>query len=79
MIAFWKLQIPSYRAWTYNGLLHHHPSSLRTIHLLKMILGVKIDHIEYPELQKTINARYESKSIRLDVYVEDGEGTVLSN
>ena len=44
-----------------------------------MILGVKIDHIEYPELQKTINARYESKSIRLDVYVEDGEGTVLSN
>ncbi len=44
--------------------------------MLEMILGVKIDHIEYHELQKPINARYQSKSIRLDVYVEDGEGTV---
>ena len=44
--------------------------------LLEMILGVKIRKIEYPELQKTLNERYGSKSIRLDVYVEDEAGTV---
>ena len=46
--------------------------------LLEMILGVKIREIKYPELQKTIDARYGSKSIRLDVYVEDEAGTVYN-
>ena len=44
--------------------------------LLELILGVKIRKIEYPELQKAIDARYGSKAIRLDVYVEDEAGTV---
>ena len=44
--------------------------------LLELILGVKIRKIEYPELQKTLNERYGSKSIRLDVYVADEAGTV---
>ena len=44
--------------------------------LLELVLGVKIRKIEYPELQKTIDARYGSKAIRLDVYVEDEAGTV---
>ena len=44
--------------------------------LLELILDVKIRHIEYPELQKAINERYDAKSIRLDVYVEDDAGTV---
>ena len=44
--------------------------------LLELILDVKIHHIEYPELQKFISERYDSKSIRLDVYVEDDAGTV---
>ena len=39
--------------------------------LLELVLGVKIRKIEYPELQKALNKRYGSKSIRLDVYVED--------
>ena len=39
--------------------------------LLELVLDVKIRKIEYPELQKTIGERYGSKSIRLDVYVED--------
>lgn len=30
-------------------------------------------HIEYPELQKQIKATYESKGVRLDVYVDDGK------
>ena len=46
--------------------------------LLELILGVKIRKIEYPELQKTINERYGSKGVRLDVYVEDEERTVYN-
>ena len=46
--------------------------------LLEMVLGVKIWRIEYPELQKAIDERYGSKSVRLDVYVEDGAGTVYN-
>lgn len=46
--------------------------------LLEMILGVKINKIEYPELQKTIDKQYGSKGIRLDVYVEDDKNTVYN-
>lgn len=46
--------------------------------LLEYILGIKIKHIEYPELQKAINKRYEKKSIRLDVYVMDDKNTVYN-
>ena len=44
--------------------------------LLELVLDIKIRKIEYLELQKTLNERYGSKSIRLDVYVEDEAGTV---
>ena len=44
--------------------------------LLELVLNVRIRKIEYLELQKTLNERYGSKSIRLDVYVEDEVGTV---
>lgn len=46
--------------------------------LLEYILGVKIRKIEYPELQKTIDKQYKSKSVRLDVYVEDDKHTVYN-
>ncbi len=39
---------------------------------------MEIDHIEYPELQKSINLDYEAKGIRLDVYVKDGNNTVYN-
>ena len=45
--------------------------------LLQRILpGLKIDHVEYPEGQKTICPDADAKSIRRDVYVRDGKGTV---
>lgn len=45
--------------------------------LLQMILpDIEIDHIEYPELQKSIKSDIDAKSVRLDVYVKDGKGTV---
>ena len=45
-------------------------------HLLEIILDIKIRKIKYPETQKDINQKYDAKSIRLDVYVEDDEDTV---
>ena len=39
--------------------------------LLELILNVKIKEITYPEREKTINLRSDSKGIRLDVYVEE--------
>lgn len=45
---------------------------------LETIFGIKISHIEYPESQKTIDVAADAKSVRLDVYVEDGKGTVYN-
>ena len=45
---------------------------------LETIFGIKISRIEYPESQKTIELTADAKGIRLDVYVEDGKGTVYN-
>ena len=39
--------------------------------VLERLLRIKIDHIEYPELQKVITPFYSRKGVRLDVYVAD--------
>ena len=41
--------------------------------VLERLLHIKVDKIEYPSLQKTITPFYESKGIRLDVYVFDSD------
>lgn len=47
--------------------------------LLQRILpDLKIDHIEYPELQKTIKPDADAKSIRLDVYIKDDKNVVYN-
>ena len=45
---------------------------------LEKILRVKIRNIRYLEDEKTIKTAYESKGIRLDVYVEDDKNTVYN-
>lgn len=39
--------------------------------LIEHILDIKIESISYPEREKTIETRLDSKGIRLDVYVKD--------
>ena len=47
--------------------------------LLQRILpDLKIDHVEYPELQKTIKPDADAKSIRLDVYIKDNKNVVYN-
>ena len=41
--------------------------------VLERLLHIKVGKIEYPSLQKTIAPFYESKGIRLDVYVSDSD------
>ena len=39
--------------------------------LLERLLKIQIEHLEYPEVEKTISPYYETKGVRLDVYVKD--------
>ncbi len=45
---------------------------------LERILGIEISRIEYPKSQETIDISLEAKSVRLDIYVEDGKETVYN-
>ena len=44
--------------------------------LLEYILGKEIKAIRVTEVEKTMKERFESKGIRLDLYVEDTDGVV---
>ena len=46
--------------------------------LLEIILDIEIERIEYPEGEKTMEATYGSKGIRLDIYVKDADATVYN-
>lgn len=41
--------------------------------LIEMILKIQVKQISYPEREKVIETRTDSKGIRLDVYVQDDE------
>ena len=45
---------------------------------LETVLNIKIERIEYPKSQEIIDLSSDAKSVRLDVYVEDGKGTVYN-
>lgn len=44
--------------------------------MLEIILGIKIKKVVLADREKTIDITPDGKSVRLDVYVEDGEGGV---
>ena len=41
--------------------------------LIELILNIRVKEIKYPEREKVIESRTDSKGIRLDVYVEDNK------
>ncbi len=41
--------------------------------VIERLLHIKIDHIEYPELQKVISPLYTQKGVRLDVYIKGSD------
>ena len=56
----------------FSRVMEENPNLCRR--LIEMILNVKILKLNYPEREKTIESRLDSKGIRLDVYVEDSGG-----
>lgn len=44
--------------------------------IVEHLLSIKVDHIDYPELEKTIAPYYTSKGIRMDVYVKDSSRVI---
>ena len=47
-------------------------------HFLEVILGCRIHSVTYPKYEHCINVRYDAKSIRLDVILEDDKHTVYN-
>ena len=47
-------------------------------HFLEIVLGRKIKEVSYPSYEQTIDIRYDAKSIRLDVILEDDEQIVYN-
>ena len=56
----------------FGKVLENDPATCKL--LLETILGFKIDSIEYPEREKTIETRHDSKGIRLDVFTKTPDG-----
>ena len=46
--------------------------------LLEVLLEIKIKKVSFPERQKTIEILSDGKGIRLDVYVDDENGTIYN-
>ena len=47
----------------------HNPEICRKV--IEVLLQIKVDHIEYPELEKSIQPVFSQKGIRFDVYTKD--------
>lgn len=44
--------------------------------VVERLLHIKVNHIDYPELEKSIAPYYSSKGIRLDVYIKDSDKVI---
>ena len=44
--------------------------------VVERLLHIKVNHIDYPELEKTIAPYYSSKGIRIDVYIKDSDKVI---
>ena len=45
--------------------------------LIEKLLHIKVNHITYPDAEKTLEISPTQKGIRLDLYVETEDGTVI--
>ena len=58
------------------GKVRQNPELCKEL-LQRILTDLKTDHIEYPELQKSIKQDLDAKSVRLDVYVKDENGVSI--
>jgi len=57
------------------GKIMRDPELCREL-LQRILPDLDIERVEYPELQKEIKPDVDARSVRLDVYINDGKGTV---
>ena len=58
------------------GVIMRDPKFCRPF--LERVLGMKIARLEYPSSQEMIDLSADAKSVRLDIYAEDGNDTVYN-
>ena len=44
--------------------------------IVEHLIHIQVDHIDFPELEKTIAPYYTSKGIRMDVYIKDSDRVI---
>lgn len=71
--AFEKLQLKDDFMF---GVIMRNPKYCKPF--LERLLNLSISHIEYPDVQHTIDLAGDAKSVRLDIFVEDGRNTVYN-
>ena len=57
--------------WMFNKVMMEEPICK---HVIQAILGVKVERIDYLNSEQTIEPDPESRGVRMDVYVREGEG-----
>ena len=50
-------------------ILEHNPDLCRK--LIELLLHIRVDRLEVPQVEKTVRENFDSKSVRFDVYVKD--------
>ena len=63
------------RSWEEFGKVMQNPELCKEL-LQRILPDLDIDHVEYPELQKSIEQDRDAHGVRLDVYVKDDKETV---
>ena len=59
--------------WMFQKVLHDPEICAE---LVERLLHIRVNHIEYPELEKVIEPFYTSKGVRLDVYLKDSDKVI---
>ncbi len=59
------------------GKLMRNPKLCKKL-LERIFPDIEIDHVEYPEAEKTIKSDVDAKSVRLDIYIKDDKETVYN-
>ena len=56
--------------WMFQKVMHNPEICAE---LIERLLHIRVDHVEFPELEKAIAPYYTSKGVRLDVYLKDSD------
>ena len=59
--------------WMFQKVMHNPEICAE---LIERLLHIRVDHVEFPELEKAIAPYYTSKGVRLDVYLKDSDKVI---